>query len=88
MKNLIIATTFLMSCSLAFAQEEAPEVYWANKPVQCGNIERVIELVKEYGEEPLLTGKGLATNNNGIGENVTIVLGANDQTQTWTLIEI
>ena len=88
MKKLIIATALLMSCSPAFAQEENLDVYWAQKPVQCGNIEKVIELVKEYGEEPVLTGKGLAMNNMGEGENVTIVLGANNQTQTWTLIEI
>lgn len=88
MKNLIIAAALLMSCSPAFAQEEAPDVYWAQKPVQCGNIEKVIELVKEYGEEPILSGKGLAMNSTGQGENITIVLGANDQTQTWTLIEI
>ena len=92
MKKLILATAFLVSCSPAIAEEplivSPPEVYWAQKPVQCGNLEKVIELVKEYGEEPLLSGKGLAMGADGVGENITIVLGANRQTQTWTLVEI
>ena len=69
-------------------EEESPKVYWTRKPIQCGPPDGLIELVKGYGETPLLTGNGLATMPSGSTKNVQIIFAVNAETGSWTLIEI
>lgn len=69
-------------------EEESPKVYWTRKPIQCGPPEGLIDLVKGYGETPLLTANGLATMPSGSTKNVQIVFAVNPETGSWTLIEI
>lgn len=92
--NILFALLAIVSaCHPVYAEEAQTEVptqgtYWAQKPVQCGPIDSLIEMVKEYGEEPALSANGLAMGIAGRGVDVKIVLGANEKTGTWTLIEI
>ena len=102
MNKLLLALFLVLSaCHPVWAQDPlidgapAPEengsvdgVYWAQKPIQCGPVSALIDMVKEYGEEPAMSAEGLAMGLNGRGLNVTIVLGANPKTGTWTLIEV
>ena len=89
MKRLIILFLMLVPFSV-FAQEqvEAPQVFWAMKPIQCGHPDEIIKIPESYGEKPMITGTGLALNPNGTGVPVKIVFGVNTETGTWTLIEI
>lgn len=102
MNKLLLALFLVLSaCHPVWAQDPlidgapTPEengsvdgVYWAQKPIQCGPVSALIDMVKEYGEEPAMSAEGLAMGLNGRGLNVTIVLGANPKTGTWTLIEV
>ena len=31
-----------------------PTTYWAQKPIQCSNMETLIEMTKSYGEVPTI----------------------------------
>ena len=85
----VIATILVCLPIMAFAQNvEAPVLFWATKPVQCGHPDEIIKIPEAYGEEPMITGTGLATMPNGAGMEVQIVFGVNTETGTWTLIEI
>lgn len=85
----VIATILVCLPLMAFAQNvEAPVLFWATKPVQCGDPDEIIKIPEAYGEEPMITGTGLATMPNGTGMEVQIVFGVNTETGTWTLIEI
>ena len=85
----VIATILVCLPIMAFAQNvEAPVLFWATKPVQCGDPDEIIKIPEAYGEEPMITGTGLATMPNGTGMEVQIVFGVNTETGTWTLIEI
>lgn len=102
MNKLLLALFLVLStCHPVWAQDPelgpvptpeengSPEgVYWAQKPIQCGPVDSLIEMVKEYGEMPMLSADGLAMGQNGRGLNITIVLGANPETGTWTLMEV
>lgn len=102
MNKLLLALFLVLSaCHPVWAQDplldEAPTpeengsvdgVYWAQKPIQCGPVTALIEMVKEYGEEPIMSAEGLAMGQQGRGLDVTIVLGANPKTGTWTLMEV
>ena len=102
MNKLLLALFLVLSaCHPVWAQDplldEAPVpeengsvdgVYWAQKPIQCGPVSALVDMVKEYGEEPAMSAEGLAMGLNGRGLNVTIVLGANPKTGTWTLMEV
>ena len=90
MKYLIIALALLIPFSTSAEQNtvDAPLLFWATKPVQCGDPDEIIKIPEAYGEKPMITGTGLATMPNGTGMEVQIVFGVNTKTGTWTLIEI
>lgn len=91
MKYLIIALASLLIPLNTLAEQntvESPVLFWATKPVQCGDPDEIIKIPEAYGEDPMITGTGLATMPNGTGMEVQIVLGVNTKTGTWTLIEI
>ena len=91
MKYLIIALISLLIPLSTSAEQnivESPLLFWATKPVQCGDPDEIIKIPDAYGEKPMITGTGLATMPNGTGMEVQIVLGVNTKTGTWTLIEI
>lgn len=62
-------------------------IYWTQKPVQCGQPEGLISLVKSYGELPLLITNGLSTNGKGKTVKVKLIFAVNQETGSWTLIE-
>ena len=91
MKYLIIALASLLIPFSTLAEQntvDAPLLFWATKPVQCGDPDEIIKIPEAYGEKPMITGTGLATMPNGTGMEVQIVFGVNTKTGTWTLIEI
>jgi hypothetical protein len=65
-----------------------PEIYWVGKPIQCGTPEALIDLVKRFGELPVLTATGTTVDGNGMQRDVNIIFGANRETGSWTLIEV
>lgn len=90
MKHLVIALLMLTPFAV-LAQEtetQAPQVFWAQKPVQCGHPDEIIKIPEAYGEKPMITGTGLAMMPNGQGLPVKIVMGVNMETGSWTLIEL
>lgn len=90
MKHLVIALLLLMPFS-TLAQEteiKPPQVFWAQKPVQCGDPADIIKIPEQYGEKPMITGDGLAVLPNGSGIPIRIIFGVNTKTGTWTLIEL
>ncbi|MAI17789.1 MAG: hypothetical protein CMH04_03925 [Marinovum sp.] len=91
MKYLIIALASLLIPLNTLAEQnnvDIPLLFWATKPVQCAHPDEIIKIPEAYGEDPMITGTGLATMPNGVGMEVQIVLGVNTKTGTWTLIEI
>ena len=91
MKYLIIALISLLIPLSTSAEQntvDAPLLFWATKPVQCGDPDEIIKIPEAYGEKPMITGTGLAVMPNGTGMEVQIVFGVNTKTGTWTLIEI
>ena len=62
---------------------------WASKPVQCGTPEEVLNLVKGYGEVPLIFFEGVTPRpDSGSVLPSTFVITINTSDKTWTLIEI
>ena len=72
----------LCSCSPAVAQE-----YFAEKPVICGPIERMIDTSKNLGEDPLLSADGMTLLQDGTLAPSKYVFGFNQKTGTWSLFE-
>jgi hypothetical protein len=92
---LVLVPAYVFSGMLAFAdghtnqlEKETPKVYWAKKPIQCGPPEGLIDLVKGYGELPLLTANGLSTSGKGETVQIKLVFAVNQETGSWTLIEL
>ena len=69
------------------AQEEQPEVTWAEKPIQCSSIQELIETAKKYGESPTIVLEGSSVFPNGLKTNSRFVIATNPLTKTWTLME-
>lgn len=68
-------------------QKKRSQIYWTQKPIQCGQPEGLINLVKGYGELPLLITNGLSTNGRGETVKVKLIFAVNQETGSWTLIE-
>ena len=90
MKKLIASATILLallsSCSPAAAKE-----YFTKKPVVCGPIDTMInKYSNNIGENPLLSADGLTLLDNGTlsTDASKYVFGFNQETGTWTLIEL
>ena len=79
----------LYSCSPVAAQAPLKE-YFTSKPVICGPINKIIDSSKNLGENPLLSADGLTLLDNGTlsTEASKYVFGFNQETGTWTLIEL
>ena len=69
------------------AQEEQPEVTWAQKPIQCSSIQELVEMAKKYGESPIIVLEGNSGFPNGSKTNSRFVIASNPTTKTWTLME-
>ena len=80
----MISLGLLYSCSPVAAST----TYRSQKPVICGTEDEIIELVKEQGEEPFLKGEGLSMQENGTYLNSSYIIGFNQKTGSWTLIEL
>ena len=81
---LMISLGLLYSCSPVAANTN----YRSEKPVICGTVDEIIELVKEQGEEPFLKGEGISMQENGTYLNSSYIIGFNQKTGSWTLIEL
>jgi len=80
---MMILLGLLYSCSPALAEK-----YYASKPVVCGTMEDVVGISKKYGELPIIRGEGTTMNDNGKYAQSQYVIGLNQETGTWTLIEL
>jgi len=91
MRNLIIAVALMMS-SIATASEVQKEFSdqsndWKNKPVICNKAHRIIDIMKNYGENPAIWMHG-QVQLPSVGPNASqFVISINTETLTWTLIE-
>ena len=95
---LALLPAFAFSGMLAFAdghtnqleepEKETPKVYWTRKPIQCGPPLGLVELVKGYGEIPLLTANGVTADGTGQMIKIKIIFAVNPETGSWTLIEV
>lgn len=63
------------------------EPYWTAKPVQCGTLEEVIDITKQFGEFPSIVMDGYMKVPSGQYVKSKVVIAMNMLTQSWTLIE-
>ena len=63
------------------------EPYWSAKPVQCGTLEEVIDITKQFGEMPSIIMDGFMKVPSGQYVKSKVVIAMNMSTQSWTLIE-
>ena len=80
----MISLGLLYSCSPAAAST----TYNSEKPVICGTVDKIIELVKKQGEEPFIKGDGISMQSDGTFLNSSYIIGFNEKTGSWTLIEL
>ena len=80
----MISLGLLYSCSPVAANTN----YRSEKPVIFGKVDDIIELVKKQGEEPFLKGEGVSMQENGTFQNSSYIIGFNQKTGSWTLIEL
>ena len=57
MKRLLIALLFLMPLSASAEHEniDAPQVFWAHKPIQCGKPNEIIKIPINKAVDHLLS---------------------------------
>lgn len=60
---------------------------WASKPIQCGSIDEVLELMESLGEEPFIYFEGGSVRPEG-NLPTKFVITLNRETNAWTLLEI
>lgn len=87
MKKLLMGVLLLLLPLSATAQETEAPNYWASKPIQCSTPDKVVELMKKYGEVPTIIFEGTTGLPNGTETPSRFVLAMNPQTETWTLLE-
>ena len=94
MKKTLIGVLLLLPFS-AYAQDsvlpeskpQMPTTYWAQKPIQCSNMETLVNMVSKYGEVPTIIMDGQTGFPNGVSTPSKFVIAMNPETETWTLIE-
>lgn len=60
---------------------------WASKPIQCGSLEEVLELMDTLGETPFIYFEGNSVRPEG-NLPTKFVITLNRETNAWTLLEI
>ena len=80
---MMILLGLLYSCSPALAEK-----YYASKPVICGTMEDIVDTSKKFGELPAIIAQGTTMSDNGKYTPSQYVIGLNQETGTWTLIEL
>ena len=80
---MMILLVLLYSCSPALAEK-----YYASKPVICGTMKDIVDTSKKFGELPAIIGQGTTMSDNGKYTPSQYVIGLNQETGTWTLIEL
>ena len=51
---LLSFSAYAQDPELPQSKPQMPTTYWAQKPVQCSNMETLIEMTKKYGEVPTI----------------------------------
>ena len=93
MKGLTLSALLFSGAAIAQDPElpeskpQMPTTYWATKPVQCSNMETLINMTKSYGEVPTIIMDGQTGFPNGVTTPSKFVIALNPKTETWTLIE-
>ena len=60
---------------------------WASKPIQCGSLDEVLELMDTLGETPFIYFEGGSVRPEGNLPS-KFVITLNHETNAWTLLEI
>ena len=77
----------LLPLSLA-AQEDVPTLnYWASKPIECATPEKIVDLMRQYGEVPTIILEGTTAMPSGNVSPSKFVIAMNPVSETWTLLE-
>ena len=89
MKNLILLLSLLLPLSAYAEVEVQPEenLEWYKKDVQCGAVEEIITLLKEWNEVPVFVGNGYSLSQNGVGTRTMMLYAMNKETESWTVVE-
>lgn len=86
-KFILMAAATMMLAGSAQSQENNGAGYWANKPIQCTTASQMVQLMKSFGEVPLVHMDGEVGMPNGTRSTVKFVLAQNTETHTWTFLE-
>ena len=83
--GFVLSVSLIVFSNVAFS---APT--WVNKPVQCGELQEVIQLQESEGLEPLFAAKGHARMDESptLIEDIGYVFYYNQDKQYWSMIEI
>ena len=77
----------LVMGALLLPLDAIAEPYWTAKPVQCGTLEEIIDITKQFGETPSIIMKGYMKVPSGQYVESKVVIAMNMSTESWTLIE-
>jgi hypothetical protein len=77
----------ILSLALLVPVKSVAAPVWASKPIQCGSIDEVLELMESLGEEPFIYFEGGSVRPEG-NLPTKFVITLNHETNAWTLLEI
>ena len=77
----------ILSLVLLVPVKTVAEPIWASKPIQCGTLEEVLELMETLNEKPFIYFEGLTSRPEGQFTS-KFVITLNKETNGWTLLEI
>ena len=89
MNKLVLLLSLLLPLNAYAEVEVQPEenLEWYKKDVQCGTVDEVTALLKEWNETPVFAGSGLSLSQNGVGTRTLMVFAVNGNTDSWTIVE-
>jgi hypothetical protein len=73
--------------SLLLSSAVLAEPFWAQKPVQCGPAQELVEITKNFGEVPFLSMNGITQKNDGTYIETILVISVGLSTKSWSVLE-